>query len=135
MNLNDARSLSAKDWHARAEALAPEGRHFIDGVFVDSADGRTFDDVNPATGALVARVARGGQADIDRAVASGLQHFRSGVWSRMAPRERMNILYRYAELLEEHSAEFALLDVLDMGKPIQDMLSCSREHRVLPVFR
>lgn len=123
MNLTDARSLSAKDWHARAEALKPEGRHFIDGVFVDSADGATFDDVNPATGALVARVARGGQADIDRAVASGLAQFRSGVWSRMAPRERMNILYRYAELLEEHSAEFALLDVLDMGKPIQDMLS------------
>jgi len=123
MNLSDAQKLSTRDWHDRAAKLEPEGRHFIDGDFVASADGATFDKANPATAEVFAQVARGGKADVDRAVASSLKAFRSGVWSRMAPRDRMNVIYRYAELLDEHADEFALLDVLDMGKPIQDMLS------------
>ena len=123
MNLEDARRLGANDWHDRAARLAPEGRHFIDGEFVAPAEDRWFEDVNPATGEVFAEVARGAQADVDRAVASALKTFRAGTWSRMAPRDRMNVIYRYAELLEQHAGEFALIDVLDMGKPIGDMLS------------
>lgn len=122
MNLNDAQKMTARDWHERAERLQPEGRHFLDGDFVASGDGGTFEDVNPATGKAIAEIARGTRTDVDRAVASARAAFRSGAWSRMAPRERMNILYRYADLLEAHADEFALLDVLDMGKPIKDML-------------
>jgi len=122
MNLTDAQNLSARDWHARADALQPEGRNFIDGDFVGAADGGTFENVNPATAAVIAEVARSGKADVDRAVTSSLKAFRSGVWSRMAPRDRMNVMYRYAQLLEAHADEFALLDVLDMGKPVKDML-------------
>ncbi|MDZ7749886.1 MAG: aldehyde dehydrogenase [Halofilum sp. (in: g-proteobacteria)] len=121
MNLNDAHKLGARDWHARADGIEPEGRHFIDGDFV--AGSAVFDKVNPATGETVAQVARGSQADVDRAVASGRKAFRAGVWSHMAPRERMGVIYRYAELLEAHADELALLDVLDVGKPVRDMLA------------
>ena len=122
MNLSEARGLTAADWHQRAARLAPEGRHFIDGAFVDGADGAVFEDINPSTDEPFATVARGTATDVDRAVGNALRVFRAGAWSRMAPRERMQVLYRYAALLEAHAEEFALLDVLDMGKPIQDML-------------
>jgi len=122
MNLDEAGRLTASDWRARAEALDPEGRHFIDGEFREAASGRRFEKSNPATGEAIAEVARGDGADVDRAVTSGLAAFRAGAWSRMAPRERMNVLYRYADLLAGHADELALLDVLDMGKPVRDML-------------
>lgn len=123
MNLEQARQLRAEDWRARAASLTTEGRHFIDGAFTDAVDGETFAKHNPATGAEIARVARGRAADIDHAVNSANEHFRAGTWSRMAPRDRMDVLYRYAELLAEHADEFALLDTLDMGKPITEMLT------------
>jgi len=122
MNLSETRELTAADWRQRAARLVPEGRHFIDGACVDAADGAVFEDVNPATDERFATIARGSAADVDRAVGNALRVFRAGTWSRMAPRERMQVLYRYAALLEAHAEEFALLDVLDMGKPIQDML-------------
>jgi len=122
MNLVQARKLSAKDWHERAAKFKPEGRHFLDGEFVDSVDGATFNKTNPATGEDLAVVARGKAADVDRAVDSAYRTFKAGTWSRMEPRARMQVLYRYAELLEEHAAEFTLIDVLDMGKPVGDML-------------
>ena len=123
MTLQQAEQLTRDDWHARARELQPEGRHFIDGDFVASSDGRTFDKRNPATNASLAEVARGSRADVDRAVASAQRAFRDGVWSQMAPRERMAVLYRFAELIERHGDEFALLDVLDMGKTISEMIT------------
>ncbi len=60
--------------------------------------------------------------DVDLAVAAARRAFRSGSWSRMAPRDRMQVLYRYAELIEENTEQLAVLDTLDMGKPISDML-------------
>lgn len=122
MNAEQARQLTRDDWHQRAASLRPEGRHFIDGEFVAAASGAVFDKFNPATGATLAQVARGDRDDVDRAVASARQAFADGRWARMAPRERMNILYRFAELIEQHTAEFSLLDVLDVGKPLKYML-------------
>lgn len=122
MNPSDARKLDVQQWHEQARQLRTEGRHFIDGDFVASVDGGRFENVNPATGEAFAEIARGCRKDVDRAVGSAREAFRSGIWSLMAPRERMGILYRYAELLEDHADEFALLDVLDMGKPVRNML-------------
>ncbi len=110
-------------WHAAAAAVKPEVRLFIDGDYVDAALGGRFETVNPATGEVIAEMAEGTAEDVDRAVASALRAYRSGSWARMAPRERMEVLYRYAELIEERSEELALLDTLDMGKPITDMLT------------
>lgn len=116
-------TLTLKDWQARAAALKPDTRLFIDGAFVDAAKGGKFETVNPATGEVVAELARGTAEDVDRAVASAKKAFKSGVWSRMAPTDRMAVMRRFADLIEEHAEDFALLDTLDMGKPISDMLN------------
>ncbi len=110
-------------WHEKAAALKPEGRLFIDGDYVAARSGAVFESLNPANGGILAEVARGDTADIDRAVASGLRAFKAGIWSRISPRQRMAVLYRFADLIEAHTEEFALLDTLDMGKPITEMLS------------
>lgn len=110
-------------WHDRAAKLSFEGRLFIDGDFREAVSGSKFETVNPANDSVIAAVSRGAAADIDLAVSSARRAFRSGAWSRMAPRARMAVMLRFAELIEKHAEEFALLDTLDMGKPIREMLT------------
>src|SRR5215475_8540833 len=123
MNLEQARALDAKALHKAAAKLKPETRHFIDGKFVPSKKGKTFQTINPATGDVIAEVARGDASDVDAAVKAARKAFKSGVWSRMAPRDRMAVVYKFAKLIEENALEFALLDTTDMGKPISEMLN------------
>uniref|UniRef100_UPI0033422F6E aldehyde dehydrogenase n=1 Tax=Castellaniella defragrans TaxID=75697 RepID=UPI0033422F6E len=111
-----------KYWHDMAISLKPETRLFIDGAFVDAVQGERFTSINPATGKSLAEMVRGSPADVDLAVSAAKRAFRSGVWSRMAPRDRMAVLYRVAALIEDHADEFALLDCLDMGKPITELV-------------
>ena len=100
-----------------------ETRLFIDGDYVDAIDGGRFVTINPATGAELAEMSAGTAADIDRAVAAARRAFRAGVWSRLAPRDRMAILQRFADLIEANAEELAVLETLDMGKPITDVIS------------
>jgi len=111
------------DWHARARALAINGNAFIGGRYVPAASGATFDCVSPIDGRLLAPVASTDAADVDLAVAAARRAFESGVWSRRAPRERKKVLLRFAQLIEQHAEELALLETLDMGKPISDSLA------------
>lgn len=115
--------FSQFNWHQLAESFQPETRCFIDGDFVDAIDGGKFEVINPATGKVIAEVSRGTQKDIDRAVKVARRTFKSGVWSRKSPRERMNVLYRYSQLLREHTQDLALMDTLSMGRPIKDTLA------------
>ncbi len=112
-------------WHSLAAKAAQgfETRLFINGDYVDSAEGGRFETVNPATGETLAAMSAGTAADIDRAVAAARSAFRSGAWSKMEPRKRMRVMYRFAKLVEENTEELAVLDTLDMGKPISDMIS------------
>lgn len=110
-------------WHDKASSLKPETRLFIDGQFVDSVDGKRFTTSNPANGKAIAEMVRGNEKDIDLAVNAARRAFKRGSWSRMSPRGRMEVLYRAAKLIEEHTEQFALLDCLDMGKPISELLS------------
>jgi len=119
----DPTGIDLAGWRALAARLAPPTRLFIDGDWQDAADGARFQTVNPATGTVLAEVARAQAADVDTAVAAAKRAFRSGPWPRLAPRERMAVLYRFAELIDRHAAELALLDTLDMGKPITDMVT------------
>ncbi|WP_343286835.1 aldehyde dehydrogenase [Aureimonas ureilytica] len=98
-------------------------QHFIDGDYRPAADGRTFVSINPATGAPIAEVARGSAAEVDLAVKVARKAFRSGGWSRMDPRARMAVLEKFSALVAEHAEEFAVLDSLDMGKPVMDMMN------------
>ncbi len=110
-------------WHSRARALQPRTQAFIGGRYVGAASGETFECVNPATGAVLARVASCAAPDVDAAVASARRAFDAGHWSRMAPAARKMVLRRFAELLLQHCDELALTETLDMGKPIADSLA------------
>lgn len=106
--------------HAQAKALKLETRAFIGGRYVDAVTGETFETVNPATGKVITKVAAGGEKDVDVAVSAARNVFEAGDWSRMMPRERKKVLLRWADLIEKHKEELALIETLDCGKPIMD---------------
>lgn len=118
---------SARLWRDRADALLAEGRldgrALIGGERVAAADGQTFACHSPIDGRLLTPVARGQQADVDAAVRAARRAFDDGRWARKAPAVRKRILLRFAELITQHKDELALLETLDMGKPIQYSLS------------
>ncbi|TWA70193.1 gamma-glutamyl-gamma-aminobutyraldehyde dehydrogenase [Azospirillum brasilense] len=111
------------DWHARAAALSVNGSAFVNGRYVPARSGKTFGCINPATGKVLAEVAACDAEDVDGAVAAARRAFDSGVWSRMAPRERKKRLAAFADLIAASTEELALLETLDMGKPIRDSLA------------
>jgi len=115
-------TLTKNRAHQIAADLKPQAMAFVDGRFSPAADGATFDTLNPATGALIARVAHCGAADMDRAVAAARRVFDDGVWSRAAPEVRKEALIRLANLVREHKEELAVLESLDSGKTITDCL-------------
>jgi phenylacetaldehyde dehydrogenase len=90
---------------------------FINGQWVDAAAGETFDTLDPATGEILAEVARGEAEDIDRAVIAARAAF-EGPWSRLNPSERGRIIHRIGDLIEQNADELAELDSLDNGKPV-----------------
>ncbi len=97
--------------------LAGPRRLFIGGRWVDSASGRTFDTINPATGKVLVAVAEGDAEDIDRAVAAARTAL-DGEWSRRKPFDRQNLLLAIADAVEARFDELAWLETLDMGAPI-----------------
>ena len=113
---------NSTSWHERARTLKFRTQAFIDGRYVDAASGATFDSINPGTGKLLARVAAGDEEDINRAAAAARTAFRKGVWAQLAPAKRKKILLRFADAVLAHTEELALLETLDMGKPITDSL-------------
>ena len=92
----------------------------IDGKWMDSASGKTFDTINPTTGEPITRVAEGDKEDVNRAVAAARRAFEGGPWKKMSARERGRLLYKLADLMEQHIDELAALETLDNGKPISD---------------
>ncbi len=111
------------NWHARAAELSVNGQSFVNGRYQAALSGATFDCINPATGKSIGKIAACEQADIDQAVSCARRAFESGAWSRMAPRDRKAKLLKFADLMAAHSDELALLETLDMGKPIRDSLA------------
>jgi gamma-glutamyl-gamma-aminobutyraldehyde dehydrogenase len=125
MSLSTIESHDAQRWRSIAGDTKArlETRLFINGEFCEALEGGRFNTVNPATGENLAKVVKGMPEDIDRAVAAAKLAFRSGCWSRIAPRERMDILYRFADLIDEHAEGLAVLETMDMGKPIGDVVA------------
>jgi acyl-CoA reductase-like NAD-dependent aldehyde dehydrogenase len=91
---------------------------YIGGAFVDALDGATMDVLNPHDGSVLAKIAEGGEADIDRAVESAKAAFPK--WSALAAADRGRLLLRLADVLEEHSQELARLESTDTGHPLRD---------------
>ena len=92
----------------------------IDGKWVDSASGRTFETINPATGDVIAHVAEGDAPDIDKATKAARKALEKGPWKKMSARERGACIYRLADLIEQNKDELAKLESLDNGKPLKD---------------
>lgn len=112
--------VSEREFVLTAAAQEFLGRHhgvLIDGASGDAVRGLRFETRNPATGAVIASVARGDAADIDLAVAAARRAFEHGDWRGLAPDARARILWRYADLLEANIAELVELEVLDNGMP------------------
>jgi len=109
-----------QDWSSLAADLDIESRAFINGRYENTLSGETRETMNPANGEKLADVANCAPEDADRAVEIARAAFESGVWAAMAPADRKMVLVRWAELIDDHADEIALLECLDVGKPISD---------------
>jgi 4-guanidinobutyraldehyde dehydrogenase/NAD-dependent aldehyde dehydrogenase len=107
-------------WQSQTDDLEIESRAFSNGRYSDALAGGTRETLSPGDGRKLADVANCGIEDADQAVKDARAAFESGVWSSMAPADRKMVLVRWAELIEKHADEIALLECLDAGKPIAD---------------
>ncbi len=98
--------------------VAKTRQMLINGKWVDAASGKTFPTYNPATGEVLANVAEGDKEDINRAVAAARAAFDTGPWSKITPSNRGKLIWKLADLIEQHAEEFAQLESLDNGKPL-----------------
>ena len=110
-------SVDTIDWSARATGLEIPDGLYVDGRREKAESER--DHVTPRDGSVLGQVPWAGRADADRAVAAARRAFDEGPWPRMHPRERGEVLQRFAALVEQHRDELALLVSLEMGKPIR----------------
>jgi gamma-glutamyl-gamma-aminobutyraldehyde dehydrogenase len=110
--------------HFEALAFATElpGRALIDGHSRPSASGKTFDNVTSRNGAVINQIASCDAEDIDAAVAAARAAFEDGRWRKLHYHDRKRILFRLADLMERDAEKLALLESLDVGKPIKDAL-------------
>ena len=104
----------------RAATLALPGLAIVDGKLVAAKSGKTFANTTPRDGTVLNQVAECGPADIDAAVAAARASFEDGRWRNKHPREKKKIMFRLAELMERDFEDLALMESLDMGKPIRD---------------
>lgn len=109
-------------WEAMAASMTFNGQAFINGRYCPAVSGETFASISPLDGQVLTQVASCDQADVELAVSAARTSFESGVWRDAAPAKRKKVLLRFAELVLEHREELALLETLDMGKPISHAL-------------
>lgn len=112
--------LTAEEYRAIAADMSFATNAFIDGGYRPAISGKTFDSVNPATGAVIAKVAACGPEDVDVAVVKAREAFEDGRWSNMHPSARKDVLIRLAKLMTRNARELAVLESIDSGKTIYD---------------
>ena len=116
-------SRTRSEWEAQARKLRLDGRAIINGQRRTAISERTFDAISPVDGRILAAVARCDAADVNAAVAAARAAFEKGVWRKLEPQQRKRSLLRLSELIRADLANLALLESLDVGKPIRDSLS------------
>lgn len=110
-------------WQALAEQLVIRSQAWINGEYTDAINGKTFDCISPVDGRRLAQIASCDDADVEQAVAVARATFVAGVWSRQSPVQRKRVLLAFADIIDQHREELALLESLDMGKPITAALN------------
>lgn len=114
--MNDLTVMTSVGFEPANDVFA--GRHLIDGAWVDSVDGATFERVSPSHGVVVSRNAQGSEAETNLAIEGARAAFDSGVWSRISGKERAAVLLKVADLIETNAERITLQEVLESGKPI-----------------
>ncbi|MEU0265135.1 aldehyde dehydrogenase family protein [Nocardioides sp. NPDC006303] len=110
--------MTESPWMTAAADFVPEPGLWIGGELRDHASAGVLPLLTPRDGSTLASVPSAGDAEVDDAVAVAVQTFTSGIWSRMGPTERGQVLQRWADLIAERSEELALVISLEMGKPV-----------------
>lgn len=111
------------DWLALANKINKPDFAFINGAKVSAKSGNTYMNKSAIDGTQLGHIPDCTAEDVDLAVSAARQSFKSGIWSNKSPVERKEILLKVADIMQEHAEELALLETLDMGKPIADSLS------------
>jgi len=115
--------MSTINWHDRAKNIRIDGRAFINGKRVNAISGITFEKNSPIDGRNLTHVARCDDEDVNIAVHAARTAFEDRRWAGKSPAERKRVMLKFAELMRANAEELALLETLDMGKPIKHSLS------------
>lgn len=115
--------LSLAHYETIAGALPLPGKAVIDGQKLSAVSGVTFDNVSPRDGRVLNQIAACGAADIDIAVASARAAFDDGRWRKLSYRDKKRILFNLADLMEREAESLAVLESLDVGKPIANAVA------------
>ncbi len=111
------------NWKQKATTLSFRNDAFIDGKYVPALSGRRYERTSPVDGRTLTSVAECDAEDVEQAVHAARRAFESGVWRNRPPAERKRVLQRFAQSIMANRDELALLETLDMGKPIGDSVS------------
>jgi betaine-aldehyde dehydrogenase len=101
-------------------AVVRDSQNFVDGKWLDAADGSRFDVVDPASEEVIATAPDSKAADVERAVDVARRAFDEGPWPRTAERERERVLLRAAEIVRREADRLAELETRDSGKPLAE---------------
>lgn len=115
--------LSFENYQKMAQEVKFPSQAFINGKFTKAKSSKTFITKNPATDTVLAEVAACDKEDLDIAVKSARQVFEQGDWSKMAPASRKEVLIRWIELIKENIQEVSVLETLESGKPIFEVVT------------
>lgn len=106
--------------HQALEKVTLRADAFIDGVFRSSQSGRRLTSVSPINGQPLCDIAACDEHDVDAAIAAARRAFENGTWRNESPKERKRVLLKLADLMDQHADELAILETLDLGKPIKN---------------
>ncbi|TMX44991.1 aldehyde dehydrogenase [Vibrio sp. Hep-1b-8] len=112
-----------EQWIELKNNLVIESRAYLNGEYCEAQSGQTLGVFNPATDEKLTDIARCQSEDVDLAVKYARDTFKAGDWSNSAPAKRKAVLYKFADLIEQHCEQLALLETLDTGKPISHSVS------------
>lgn len=103
------------------ETMVQQFPLFINGKWTPVSSGETFDVINPATGEVVAKVAKASEKEVDEAVQNARRTFESGVWSQKTPAERAQVLVKFSNKIIEHSKELIYLEAISSGGTLRKL--------------
>jgi acyl-CoA reductase-like NAD-dependent aldehyde dehydrogenase len=103
---------------AALDFLRAPKKLLIGGKWVAAKSGKTFETINPANEEVLALIAEGDKADVDEAVKAARKAFEEGAWPNMGPHQRARLMFKIADLIDQHAEELAELETLDNGKPL-----------------